>query len=107
VQLELIAEIHKTAIWPVVINVDGNISLPEISNFIDRDGSYIILLPDNNLWSVHAEMLGLIQNRKNEFTKLWNSEARFVVAGANEFPMSQQMRIFDYFKNSEYITSFS
>jgi len=97
VQLELIAEIHRTAIWPVVINVDGNISMPEISNFIDRDGSYIILLPDNNIWSVHAEIAGLIQDRKNEFTILWNSEVRFVVAGANEFSMLQQMRIFYYF----------
>jgi len=97
VQLELIAEIHGTAIWPVVINVDGNISIPEISDFIDRDGSYIILIPDWNIDMINAEISGPILDRKNEFTKLWNSDARFVVAGIIEFSMSQQTDIFDYF----------
>jgi len=27
VQQELIAEIHRTSIWPVVVTVDGNIAL--------------------------------------------------------------------------------
>ena len=46
VQQELIAEIHRTSIWPVFITVDGNISIPENSYFIDRGGSNIILIPD-------------------------------------------------------------
>ena len=29
VQQELIAEIHRTATWPVVFAVDGNITIPE------------------------------------------------------------------------------
>jgi hypothetical protein len=29
-------------------------------------------------------------------TRLWNFEARFVVAGTNEFSMSTQKEIFDY-----------
>jgi hypothetical protein len=29
VQKELIAEIQRTSIWPVVVTVDGNISIPE------------------------------------------------------------------------------
>jgi len=97
VQQELIAEIHRTSIWPVVVTVDGNISIPESSGFIDRDGSYIILIPDGNIESIDAEILGLSLDRKNEFSRIWNSEARFVVAGANEFSLSQQTNIFDYF----------
>ena len=34
---------------------------------------------------------------RNEYTRFWNSEARFVVAGANEFSMQQLMYIFHYF----------
>jgi len=100
VQQELIVEIHRTAIWPVVVTVDGNISVPEDSDFIDRDGSYIILIPHGNIEIIEAEILGLILDRKNKFTILWNSEARFVVAGANEFSMSQQTNIFEYFSTS-------
>jgi len=97
VQQELIAEIHRTANWPVVVTVDGNIRIAENSDFVDRDGSYIILTQDGDIESIYAEILGLILDRENEFTRLWNSEARFVVAGTNEFSMLQQMRIFDYF----------
>jgi len=97
VQQELIAEIHQTSLWPAVVTVDGNISIPEKSDFIDRDGSYIILIPDGNIESIDAQLFGLILDRKKEFTQLWNSESRLVVAGANEFSMSQQMDIFDYF----------
>jgi hypothetical protein len=43
VQQELIAETHRTAIWPVVVTVDVNISKTDKTHFIDRDGSYIIL----------------------------------------------------------------
>jgi hypothetical protein len=96
VQKELIAEIHRTSIWPIVVTVDGNISIPDKTDFIDRDGSYIILIPDGNMKSLKAEINGLAVVR-GKYTRLWNSEARFVVAGANEFSMTQQAAIFDYF----------
>jgi archaellum component FlaG (FlaF/FlaG flagellin family) len=60
VQQELIAEIQPTAIWPVVVTVDGNISKPDETDFIDRDGSYIILISDGDINSLKAEILGLI-----------------------------------------------
>jgi len=97
VQQELIAEIQRTAFWPVVVTVDGSISIPVKTDFIDRDGSYIILTPDWKLESIDAQILGLILDGKNEFTQLWSSDARFVVAGANELSMSQQKDLFDYF----------
>jgi hypothetical protein len=95
VQQELIAEIHRNSVWPVVTAV-SNISKLDETDFIDRDGSYIILIADGNIRSFKAEMLGLYLDRKNNFKIFWNSEARFVVAGANEFTMSQQKDIFDY-----------
>ena len=58
VQQELIAEIHRTAIWPVVVNVDGNISIPEKSDFVDRNGSYIILIPDENIKTLSLKLMG-------------------------------------------------
>ena len=97
VQQELIAEILRTFIWPVVVTVDGNINKPNKTEFIDRDGSYIILIPDGNIKSFQVEFNGLADGRNNKFTRFWNSEARFVVAGANEFSTSQQMDILDYF----------
>ena len=96
VQQELIAEIHQTAIWPVVVTVDGNISKPNKTDFIDRDDSCIILIPDGNIKSFEAEINGVAKDG-TIFTSLWNSEARFVVAGTNEFSMSQQKDIFDSF----------
>ena len=42
VQQELIGKIQRTAIWPVVVIIGGNISRPDETDFIDRDGSYII-----------------------------------------------------------------
>ena len=95
VQKELIAEVHRTSNWPVIVTVDGNIRIPEKSDFIDRDGSYIILIPDGNIESLKAEIDGLAFER-NKFTRIWNSEARFVVAGDYEFSMSQQKEVFDY-----------
>ena len=92
----LIAEIHRTAIWPVVVTVDGNISKADKTDYIDGDGSYIILIPDGNIEILKNENLFLPVLR-NKFTRFWNSEARFVVAGANEFSMSQQKDIFDFF----------
>jgi hypothetical protein len=97
VQQELIAEIHQSFIWPVVVTVDGNISIPNAKYFIDRDGSFIILIPDGNFKNFQVEINGLAQEGEYKFTKLWNSEARVVVTGANEFSMSQQTEIFDYF----------
>jgi hypothetical protein len=95
VQQELTAEILRTAIWPVV-SFDVNISLPKKTDFIDRDGSYIILIPDGSFTSFKAE-LKLLATRENKFRRLWISEARFVVAGTNKFPMSVQKEIFDLF----------
>jgi len=40
-QKELIAEIHRTASWSVVVTVDGNIRKPNKADVIDRNGSYI------------------------------------------------------------------
>ena len=96
VQQELIADFHRTAIWPVVVIVDGNISKTDKKEFIDRDGSYIILVPDGDIKSLKVEIEGLSLER-GKLTRFWNSEARFVVAGANEFSMSQQTDIFNYF----------
>ena len=96
VQHELIAEIHRTSIWPVVVTVDGNISKPNKTDFIDKDGSYTILIPGGDFKSFSDEFLGLAIGRV-EFTRFWNSEARFFVDGANEFSMSQKTRIFVFF----------
>ena len=96
VQQELITEIHRNSFWPVVVSVDGKISRTEKLDYIDRDGSNVILTLDGNIKSITAEILGLILDRMKEFTRLWNSEIRFVVAGANEFSTSQLKIIFDY-----------
>ena len=95
-QLELIAEIHRTALWPVVVTVDGNISKPNKTEFIDRDGSYIILIPDGNINRFRAEFIGLAMGR-SKFTRIWDSEARFVVAGANEYSKLHRTQIFEFF----------
>ena len=96
VQQELIVEIHRTANWPVVVTVDGNISKTNETDFIDRDGSYIILIPGRNVKSLKNESIGLPLVR-NDYIRFWNSEARFIVAGANELSISQQIDIFNYF----------
>jgi hypothetical protein len=95
-QQEHIAEIHRSSIWPVVVAVDGNISIPEKTDFIGRGGSYIILIPDGNIKSFKTEINGLAE-KTSRYKILWNSETRFVVAGANEFSMSQKIDIFDHF----------
>jgi len=97
VQQELIAEIHRTVNWSLVVTVGGNISVPENSDFIDSDCSYITLTLDGNIECIEADILGLITDRNKEFPSLWISKARFVVAGTNEFSMSQQTFLFDYF----------
>jgi hypothetical protein len=96
VQKILIAEIHRTPIWSVVVTVDGNIRKADKKAFIDKDCSYITLVPDGNIQSLVAEIEGLALER-GKLKKFWNSEPRFVVAGANEFSMSQQTDIFNYF----------
>ena len=96
VHQELIAVIQRTAIWPVVVTADGNISNPDKKDFIDGDGGYVILIPDGDIESLKIENIGLPLVR-NEFAQFWNSETRFVVAGANEFSMSQLKDIFDFF----------
>jgi hypothetical protein len=96
VQQELAEEFHRSSIWPVVVTVDGNISKPYKTDFIDRKGSYIILIPDGNFKRFQAEFNGLAQEGEYNFTRLWNFESRFVVAGANKFSMLQQTAIFEY-----------
>ena len=96
VQQELIAEIHRTSIWPVAVTVDGNINKPNKTGFIDRDGSYIILIPDGNFKSFKVAIVGLVQEGEYKFKRLWNSEARFVVAGENKFTLLQKRAIFYY-----------
>ena len=95
-QQELIAEIHRTALWPVLFTVGDNISKQNKTVFIDGDGGYIILIPDGNIQSLGKEYIGLPEVR-SELKRFWNSEARFVVPGANEFSVSQQKDIFDFF----------
>ena len=96
VQLELIAEIHRTAIWPVVVTVDGNISKHTETDCIDRDGGYIILMPDGNLNIFQAELKVPAVDQEFNHTRIWNCESRFVVAGAKVFTKSQKTDIFDY-----------
>ena len=97
VQQELIAEIHRTAIWPVVVTVDGNISKTTKTDIINRDCSYIILIPDGNLKRFQAELKGLALYKKFNLTRICNYESRFVVPGANEFTKSQQTDMFEFF----------
>jgi hypothetical protein len=89
------ADIHRNSFWPVVVAVDVNISIPNRTGFINRDGSYIILMPDGNIKSLKAEISGLALE-EFKLTQLCNSEARFVVAGANEFSLSQQTDVFHF-----------
>jgi hypothetical protein len=95
VQQELIAEIYQTHIWPVVVAVGGNISKHENIDFIDRDGNYIILIPDGQYESLATEIYELVLGQ-GKYKRIWNSESRFVVAGANEISMSQQVDIFAF-----------
>jgi hypothetical protein len=57
---------------------------------------YITLITDGKIKSFKAEILGLKVDQ-NKFARLWNSEARFVVAETNEFPIPQHTDILDYF----------
>jgi hypothetical protein len=95
VQQELIVEIHRNAIWPVVVNIDNVISKTTKTHFSDRDTSYIILIPDGNFLKFVAKFKWLAEIHVRNFRIPWNSEARFVVAGANEFSISQLYAIFD------------
>jgi hypothetical protein len=56
----------------------------------------LYIIPDGNIESVKGEMEGLAVDQ-NKFTRFWNSEARFVLAGTNEFSKPQQTDIFEYF----------
>jgi hypothetical protein len=89
VQQELIKEFHRISLWPVVVSVDGNISKSSKTDFINRMGSYIILIPDGDFKSFHVEINGLDQEGEYNFTRIWNSESRVVVAGANIYTMMQ------------------
>jgi len=105
VQKELIADIHRTSIWPVVVIVDGNISKPNKTDFIVGDGSYNILIPDGNFESFKNEILVLAKGREYEFTRIWNSGVRFVVTGANEFSMSMKNTYLIFSQSLDYITA--
>jgi hypothetical protein len=89
VQQELIGEIQRNFIWSLVVSLDGNISIPDEADFVVRAGSYIILKPDGNIKSLKAEINGLAEDEEYKFKILWNSETRFVVAGADKISMSQ------------------
>jgi hypothetical protein len=94
VQQELIAEIWRTSLWPVIVAVDGNISKQNERVFIDGDSSYIILITDGSFLSLDSQLFRLIQYK---LPRLWNSKVRFAVAGANDFSLSLQILIFDLF----------
>ena len=64
IQQELIAEIHRYSVWPVVVNVDGNIKIPNKTGFLDGYGSYIILIPHGDIKYLHAEILAQSLDRK-------------------------------------------
>jgi hypothetical protein len=66
------------------------------ADVIDRDGSYTILILDENLDSFKGEFIGLSQVRKYVFKNIWNSEPRFIVAGVNEFLMLQKRKYSHY-----------
>jgi len=106
VQRELIAEIQRTAKWPVVVTVDGNISKINKADFIGIDGSYIILTPDGNIENFVAEIEGLVL-RRDKLTRLWNSETRFVVAEQMNSQLGYKRIYFIISQNSEYITVLS
>jgi hypothetical protein len=99
VKQDLIAEIHRISIWPVFVKFEGNISKHSKTDFIDGDGGYIILILDGIFKSFQVAINELAQEGEHKFLRLWTSEARFVVAGLNEFSMSQQkaIQVFDYF----------
>jgi archaellum component FlaG (FlaF/FlaG flagellin family) len=52
----VIVEIQTASNWPIVVAVNGDINIPERTNVIDRDGSYIILLPDGNITNFRTQM---------------------------------------------------
>ena len=80
--------IQQNSTRTVVVTFDGNIGVPKESEFIDTDGNFIMLIPDGNIESLQEEINGLAFERP-KFTRLWSSEARFVVAGAIEFSTLQ------------------
>jgi hypothetical protein len=62
VQQELIKEIQRNSIWPVVVSVDGNISKSIKSDFINRNGSYNMLIPDGDIKGIQFEINGLVKD---------------------------------------------
>jgi hypothetical protein len=56
----------------------------------------VILIPDENIRTYKVAIIGLAGGG-DKFTRLWNSEARFIVAAANKFSMSTQTDKFDFF----------
>jgi translation initiation factor IF-1 len=99
VQQELIAEIQQTNIWPVVVTLNGNFSKNAEKFFIDGDGSYIILTQNENVWNILNELHPLTKNRETKFRISLNFEAKFVVAGTNEFSLEQMQLISIFFRS--------
>ena len=95
VQQELVAEIWRTSLSPVIVNVDGNISKPNETEYIDEDNSYIILIQDETMFFLVSEIRGLYLYT-SKFPRFCISDVRYVVAGAIEFSVSQQREIFRY-----------
>ena len=44
-----------------------------------------------------ADEIKVLAVGRNRFARLWNSEARFIVAGTIEFAMSHQNNVVDFF----------
>jgi len=106
VQQELIAEIHRLSIWPVVVTVDGNISIPEKSDFIDIDGNYIILIPDGNIKNFKVENNGLVQETF-EYTRLWILKLSLLWLEQMNSQCRNKLTYLNISKKLEYITALS
>jgi hypothetical protein len=50
----------------------------------------VILIPDENFKSFKVEINGQVKDGEYNFTRIWNSQSRFVVAGANIYSILQQ-----------------
>jgi len=70
VQQEMIAHFRRTSIWLFVVSVDGNINKPKTTDFLDRNGSYIIFIPDGDFKSFQFEINGLAQEGEYNYTRL-------------------------------------
>jgi hypothetical protein len=93
VQQELTAKIQGPSIWAVVVTGYGDIDRNDETGFIDKDGSYIFLIPDGGVRNFAIVFSFLLKDREIGFKNVWNYEARFVMATANEILMTQKWQI--------------